>query len=195
MIHTLIGFVLFLYSSFQVIVTTGFSTGGRANALSPPLHTIASSLKHHHVTHPPCFTLVRRTLYYYDNQKGASGSSLQATPKFTMPSQEECVELGIREWPQQTKSSLSWKEEVKEETTLVRYILQGTGTVRTDDGTFSRKFYAGTLVEVQGPEILIWERNQGEDVIILTPGFENGALFATAIVGFVTMVGALLALS
>lgn len=112
-----------------------------------------------------------------------------------MPSQEQCVQLGIREWPQQIKSSLSWKEEIKQGKTLARYILQGSGTVSVGDGHSPRKFYVGTLLEVEGPATLIWERNEGEDVIILTPGFENGALFAGAIVGFVTMVYLLLALS
>lgn len=170
--NLLIGCVLFLRSQFTV--THGFSIS-RINVLSS-LSKIAPQHDHRDVP-------IMRS------------SSLQASPKFTMPSQEECVQLGIREWPQQTKSSLSWREEIKQGQTLVRYILQGSGTVSVVDGNFSRKFYAGTLLEVEGPETLMWERNEGEDVIVLTPGFENGALFAGAIVGFVTMVFALLALS
>lgn len=118
---------------------------------------------------------------------------LHATPKYTMPSQEESVDLGIREWPQQTKSS-SWDEEAKEGQTLVRYVLQGSGSV-TVNGQAAKKFMTGMLMEVDGPASLQWNKDDGEDVILLTPGFENGGLFAGALIGFVAMVGALVALS
>ena len=118
---------------------------------------------------------------------------LHAVPKYTMPSQEESVELGIREWPQQTKSS-SWTDDAKEGQTLVRYILQGGGTV-TVNGKDSRRFMTGMLMEVEGPVTLDWEKDSGEDVIILTPGFENGGLLVGAFLGFMGMVAALVALS
>ncbi len=118
---------------------------------------------------------------------------LNATPKYTMPSQEEAVELGIREWPQQTKSS-SWTDEAQEGQTLVRYILQGSGTLIVNGGD-SKKFATGMLMEVEGPVSLEWKKDDGEDCIILTPGFENGGLFVGAFLGFMAMVAALVALS
>ena len=105
------------------------------------------------------------------------------------------VELGIREWSQQTKS-----EEAKEGQTLIRYILQGSGTVAVTvagsvgNNNQPKKFNTGMLLEVEGPVLLEWNINkddEGGDVIILTPGYENTSLFVGAIVGFVAMVGAL----
>lgn len=110
-----------------------------------------------------------------------------------MPSQEEAVELGIREWPQQTKSS-PWTDEAQEGQTLVRYILQGSGTLIVNGGD-SKKFATGMLMEVEGPVSLEWKKDDGEDCIILTPGFENGGLFVGAFLGFMAMVAALVALS
>lgn len=101
--------------------------------------------------------------------------------------------MGIREWPQQTKSS-SWVEETKEGKSIVRYILQGSGTVTVGNES-SRKFSEGTLIEIQGPCKVTWTKNEGDDIIILTPGFENVGLFVGVILGFTAMVGALLALS
>ena len=119
---------------------------------------------------------------------------LAAAPTYTLPSQQESEELGIRDWPQQTKSS-SWTDEAEEGQTLVRYILQGSGTLDVDGGRSSKNFKTGMLVEVKGPVKLDWKKDEGEDVIILTPGFEKGGLFAGALIGFVAMVGALIALS
>lgn len=118
---------------------------------------------------------------------------LAATPKYNKPSQQESEDRGIRDWPQQTKSS-SWTDEATEGQTLVRYILQGSGVLYVD-GKSSKKFNAGMLVEVEGPVKLDWKKDVGEDVILLTPGYESGGLFAGALVGFVAMVGALVALS
>jgi len=120
-------------------------------------------------------------------------TALAATPKYNMPSQQESEDLGIREWSQQTKSS-SWTDEATEGQTLVRYILQGSGVLYVD-GESSKKFNVGMLVEVEGPVKLDWEKDVEEDVIILTPGYESGGLFAGALVGFVAMVGALVALT
>ena len=124
----------------------------------------------------------------------ATSSILHATTKYTMPSQQESVELGIREWPQQTKSSPSWTEQASDGQTLTRYILQGSGSVSVNEES-PKKFNVGMLMEVEGPASLEWQKDDGDDVIILTPGFENGGLFVGALAGFVLMVGALVALS
>ncbi len=54
---------------------------------------------------------------------------------FTNPTQEQSVELCIREWPQQTTSKESWEETIQENQTLTRWILQVNGevTVTTND--------------------------------------------------------------
>lgn len=150
------------------------------------------------------FTIQRPAAIYHTRKNdGASRNILQqvrssvglaATPTYTLPSQQESEQLGIRDWPQQTKSS-SWTDEAEEGQTLVRYILQGSGTLDVDGGRSSRKFNTGMLVEAEGPVKLDWNKDEGENVIILTPGFEQGGLFAGALIGFVAMVGALIALS
>ena len=82
--------------------------------------------------------------------------------------------------------------------------MQGSGTVAVTvagsvgNNNQPKKFNTGMLLEVEGPVLLEWNINkddEGGDVIILTPGYENTSLFVGAIVGFVAMVGALVALS
>lgn len=130
----------------------------------------------------------------HQHQRQHISSALYARTEFSFPSQERCVELGIRDWPQTTKSGESWSEEVQDGQNLTRYILQGSGTVSVN--SVNKKFNVGLLLEVEGPASLEWKRDDSSDsVIILTPGFENGALFAGALVGFVALCGALVALS
>lgn len=116
---------------------------------------------------------------------------------FTNPSQEESVALGIREWPQQTKTQLSWVEEVKEGNTLTRYVLQGSGdvTVVSSSKTLNKstKFQPGLLIEINGPATLNWKRSSDEGVIILTPGYEQGGLLIGVGLSFVILCGALIA--
>ena len=130
--------------------------------------------------------------------------ALQAA-KFSYPTQDESVELGIREWPQQIKTERIWSEHVKEGKQLVRYILQGSGKVtvlvdRTkegNDGGLVNEFNTGVLVEVDGPAELVWIKSDtdDDDIIILTPTYEQSGLFIGAIAGFVVLCGGLIGLT
>ena len=129
---------------------------------------------------------------------------LQAA-KFSYPTQDESVELGIREWPQQIKTERIWSEHVKEGKQLVRYILQGSGKVtvlvdRTkegNDGGLVNEFNTGVMVEVDGPAELVWIKSDtdDDDIIILTPTYEQSGLFIGAIAGFVVLCGGLIGLT
>jgi hypothetical protein len=130
------------------------------------------------------------------------------------PSSEEAASMGIREWPQQVKSKgMSWSEEVNTDTNVVRYILDGRGTLEIcsvvvvprkveEDSSVSANaakpthrevttiVEPGTLIQVHGPATLQWTAL--EEMIVLTPGFEEGGLFAGVIVAVLALFGALM---
>ena len=134
------------------------------------------------------------------------------------PSPEEAAALGIREWPQQVKSKgTSWSESVEPDRTVLRYILDGRGTVeihpplvqeeettttRTIRSTTSSppptptavrlvvKVQTGNLIQVQGPVTLHWTAQ--EEIILLTPGFEEGGLFVSVLVTVLVLFGTLI---
>lgn len=93
--------------------------------------------------------------------------------------------MGIRDWPQQFHSS-SWTDAVPEGGIVTRYVLEGSGRLTVDyyddDGVMrevkGRRVYPGTLVEVDGEANLTWEVDgkgkDGEGMIVLTPGYEEG---------------------
>eukprot|EP00547_Thalassionema_nitzschioides_P001680 CAMPEP_0194212440 /NCGR_PEP_ID=MMETSP0156-20130528/12321_1 /TAXON_ID=33649 /ORGANISM="Thalassionema nitzschioides, Strain L26-B" /LENGTH=170 /DNA_ID=CAMNT_0038940265 /DNA_START=78 /DNA_END=590 /DNA_ORIENTATION=+ len=98
--------------------------------------------------------------------------------KISMPSSEEAAEMGIREWPQQLKSG-SWNEEISDGQEIVRYILDGIGNVeiKEKDGVSTvNSIGPGSLLEVSDEAKLIW-RSNSDDMIILTPGYEQTGLF------------------
>jgi hypothetical protein len=107
------------------------------------------------------------------------------------PSQSESEALGIREWPQQAKKRGTFSESCGDGQTLVRYILEGTATVNVQTTTAenvsqSAKLSVGTLMEVQGPCQVDWDVTS-EELILLTPGFEQGGSFA-AVLGLLVLV-------
>jgi hypothetical protein len=111
----------------------------------------------------------------------------------TSPSPDDAAAMGIRDWPQQLKKG-SWEEKSNEGQTLVRYVLDGTGVleIETDDlPKTTNKLSSGTLVEISGESSLSW-RADGE-MIILTPGFEEGGKFIGVILVMLLTFGALLA--
>mmetsp|Transcript_23091 Transcript_23091/g.32533 ORF Transcript_23091/g.32533 Transcript_23091/m.32533 type:complete len:220 (+) Transcript_23091:54-713(+) len=129
-----------------------------------------------------------------------------------MISAEEAANMGIRDWPQQTKSMKQWSENVDCGKSLVRYVLQGSGkivievpqedaeattTITTaSTSTLSEVQMApGLLINVNGPASLDWIRanDNGEDIIILTPGFEEGGALAIVAFGFLALCVALIA--
>ena len=128
--------------------------------------------------------------------KKVSNTALQqfsSKLELSYPSQDECVSLGIREWPQQTKSK-SWTEDASDGQVLLRYILQGKGSLVVD-GVQAKPFGVGTLVDVTGPASLEWNLEGGEDVILLTPGFEQGGAFLGVVAAMIVLTGALIASS
>ena len=123
--------------------------------------------------------------------------------KITNPSPDSAAEMGIRDWPQQLKKG-TWDENAGEGQTLVRYVLDGTGSLEittgaTNDGndddsspktTTTNKLAPGTLIEVTGESTLSWRAD--DEIIILTPGFEEGGKFlgvlALMVVSFVALL-------
>ena len=112
-----------------------------------------------------------------------------ATVSSSTPSQAECEAMGIREWPQQVKSK-SWTEQAQEGTELTRYILEGQGTLVVDRST-KETLAPGKLITVSGPATLEWQATSA-DMIVLTPGYEQGGLLLAVGGGLVILVIALI---
>lgn len=116
----------------------------------------------------------------------------------SVPSQSQCEALGVREWPQQSKTGI-WTETVAPENSLQRYVLEGTGSlavVADDNSVTTIPIKPGTLVEIRvgTPSVTLeWECAPNcPEVILLTPGFEEGGVFLGVIAGIVVLFGALL---
>ena len=120
----------------------------------------------------------------------------------SVPSQSNCEALGVREWPQQSKTG-TWNEAVSPEASVQRYILEGSGklSVVVDGGddaaaTTDIALKPGTLVEIRPgtPSVTLeWECAPNcPEIILLTPGFEEGNVFLGVIAGIVVLFGALL---
>lgn len=121
--------------------------------------------------------------------------------RFTTPSQAEAEALGIREWPQQARSKGSFEEVTQEGQTLIRYVLDGEANVivvkknsQNKENKESFLMRPGCLLEVRGEAILSWQI-ESEEVILLTPGFEQVGLFAGVVIGLIMVMGALIASS
>ena len=111
-------------------------------------------------------------------------SDLFATNKpveITFPTPEEAASMGIRDWPQQFHSK-TWSDRVSEGDIATRYVLDGKGRLTIDyydDNNVKQRInnqrvYPGTLVEVDGEANLLWEVDDENGMIILTPGYEEG---------------------
>jgi hypothetical protein len=74
--------------------------------------------------------------------------------------------------------------------TLVRYVLDGKGTVTINDDQ-KKNVGPGALLEVSGPASLVWEAKS--EMIVLTPGFEEGGKLIGVALALVAMCGALVA--
>ena len=101
-------------------------------------------------------------------------------------SPEKAANMGIRDWPQQVRSGY-WTEKVKEDQTIVRYILDGNVNLSYSapgkKNKEKQKIVPGTLVEVTGKHNLVWEtEGESNEIILLTPTYEEvGKLAVTAI--------------
>ena len=149
-------------------------------------------------------------------------SSESSSPPFEVkvqtPTQEEAEALGIREWSQQARrkgifvEAMTAGDSASTTTTITRYVLEGEGQLTVVSGDYdndndnnkpvSVKLSPGTLVEVTatgtgggGSDVqLNWDITSNE-MIILTPGFEEMGLFIGVLVGLVGLVGALVTVS
>ena len=113
----------------------------------------------------------------------------------SQPSSDAAAAQGIREWPQQTKKG-TWREDSEDGEILTRYVLEGTGTVEIEEQGNAKSFQVapGTLIEVDGKAALSWAATSSE-MIILTPGFEQGGVFAAVAAVVLILFGSLIALS
>lgn len=113
----------------------------------------------------------------------ASSGSNNSPVEISLPTPEVAAAMGIRDWPQQFRTS-SWTEEVGEGVIATRYVLDGRGRVTVDyydDATGesrrieNRRIYPGTLVEVDGEAKLSWDvDDERTGMIVLTPNYEEG---------------------
>ena len=123
---------------------------------------------------------------------------------FSKPSQAECEALGMREWPQLVKKKGLSIETAAPDTELVRYILEGEGSlmvVKEDDfdddsstsssNTKRSTVQRGTLIRVTGPVTLKWDV-ASTDMVVLTPSYEQGGLLLGVAGGLVALLAALL---
>lgn len=116
-----------------------------------------------------------------------------------IPSQADAVTLGARDWPQQLKTG-SWSERVDNNVLAARYILDGTGSIQVtlydEAGNMktarpsSHKLVPGSFVEAMGPATIDWTVD--DQMIVLTPGYEQGSLFAAVAALFVVLCGVLI---
>ena len=191
-----------LLVSTRIVLTTGFAIHHRHHGVVPLVPPIRQSSLPPGIPPPT-------------GAKGTAGGTLtslylSSSSSFSTPTQEQSVALGIREWPQQTKSQSTWSEQVKDGQSLTRYILQGEGelTIALEELTTTttttkttkkaspqrKKIIPGLLVEVTGPATLNWVKKDAEDVIIiLTPGYEQGGLLIGVASGLIVLCGALIA--
>lgn len=120
-----------------------------------------------------------------------------------MPSNPDAERIGIREWPKQTKMG-SWAERFDVGQVGARYILEGAGMVIVtlyENDSFTPKVgipeeyrvVPGNLVEVMGPCKLEWQTDENKEMVILTPGYEQGSLLAAVGAIFIVLCGALIA--
>ena len=116
-----------------------------------------------------------------------------ANMDISTPTPDEAAEMGARDWPQQFKNS-DWSESVPEAKTVLRYILSGQGSVSSVDANIQkRRIGPGTLVEITGPANVDWNVDAGDEIIVLTPGYEEAGLLLGVAGAFVVLCGVLVA--
>jgi len=129
-------------------------------------------------------------------------TTISTQVEISTPSQSKCETLGIREWPQQRKKG-SWTEYSSDEDfSLVRYVLEGTGMLNIITNNNNQKdtttkkeiiIKPGTLIEIDGKAELKWICDDNcQEMIVLTPTFEEGNIFVGVIGGIIILFGLLL---
>eukprot|EP00555_Chaetoceros_dichaeta_P005253 CAMPEP_0198265586 /NCGR_PEP_ID=MMETSP1447-20131203/23413_1 /TAXON_ID=420782 /ORGANISM="Chaetoceros dichaeta, Strain CCMP1751" /LENGTH=205 /DNA_ID=CAMNT_0043955155 /DNA_START=50 /DNA_END=667 /DNA_ORIENTATION=- len=148
---------------------------------------------------PNCHLCEIRGAMHTNNNRLKILSLNMANVKITNPSSESAAELGMTEWPQQTKSK-SWEETSAFGETMVRYMLDGRGSLEireraTNEAATSIKkskvtLEPGTLVEVSGEVSLYW--NVEEEMTILTPGSKDGGILIPVVATLIILLGILI---
>ena len=111
------------------------------------------------------------------------------------PSQAEAEAMGIRDWPQQAKQG-EWEEDVVPADGLVRYVLEGTGTLIMEEEMedFVVALKPGTLIKVNGTQQLVRLRWKADStMILLTPGFEESGVLLGVVAATLVTFGVLIA--
>ena len=158
-----------------------------------------------------CFKMLQPTMASHRRSSSSPHPAVvmlrMADISITNPSPDDAANMGIRDWPQQVKKGY-WEERCTEgEPPLVRYVLDGTGTLDISTSSYdtnnlkktSQVLSPGTLIEISNVEegesvTLFWkvDTSEGDDMIILTPGFEQGGIFVGAIVAMILTFVALI---
>ena len=142
------------------------------------------------------FTVLKR-----DRLAPTSHSKLfESMMEVKMPSENEAVSLGIREWPQQLKKG-AWSEKVDDGKMSCVYVLDGSASVSVTllneagepktDLPSEHVIVPGSLLETMGPAQLEFEATDDE-ILILTPDYQQGTLLAAAGALFIVVCGALI---
>ena len=133
---------------------------------------------------------------------GRPATHLHADITISTPTPDEAAEMGARDWPQQAKGAPGWSESVPDDAVVTRYILSGRGTVSYSSsgdgsgktrGSPRRKIGPGSLVEITGPTDVDWTVEAGEEMLVLTPGYEEAGLLLGVAGAFVVLCGVLVA--
>ena len=193
----LLAFVLLtdvvVVSGFAVVKPTASPQVGRS-VLAGALQTTSTTARRRQLPHEPSRTTTT----------SSSTRLCESMLEVKSPTSDEAARLGARDWPQQVKTG-SWSERIDGGTVAVRYILSGTGsiavTLYSDDDAATPKTEApsvhkvvpGLLVEAMGPANIDWEVDDTPgEMIVLTPGYEQGSLLAAVAALFVVLCGALI---
>jgi hypothetical protein len=157
----------------------------------------------------PVLTTATRSSTSSSSSSSLSMAAISSSPQveISTPSQSKCETLGIREWPQQSKKG-SWTEcttttsddDDGEDSSpsLVRYVLEGTGTLKINDKDETKNnrivIKPGMLVEIGGNNVeLEWTCDDDcQEMIVLTPNFEEGNIFIGVIGAIIILFGLLL---
>lgn len=119
------------------------------------------------------------------------------------PSSIEARSMGVLDWPKQVKMG-AWTERFDVGQVAARYILEGGGmvvvTLFENDGFTPKvglpeeyRVVPGCLVEAMGPCKLEWRTDEDAELVILTPGYEEGSTLALVGIAFIILCGALIA--
>lgn len=119
------------------------------------------------------------------------------------PSSVEARSLGVLDWPKQVKMG-AWTERFDQGQVAARYILEGGGmvvvTLFENDGFTPKvgipeeyRVVPGCLVEAMGPCKLEWRTDEDAEMVVLTPGYEQGSMLAAVGAIFIVLCGALIA--